>query len=367
MKLLLVGTYMPEPLFDAFGKEGKKLNPAGQNFYFRLHRALKKVANVDVLSLVPPQPVSKDYSHFTIVERVSSKLNPFKSAIAMKKAYVSAHKKEAVDFVLYDSLNLQAAMAAKKIARHYGALLLPVLTDDPRNITGVSSTYIRLCFSLSKDGDAYLALTPKLGEIFNKYKRRVLLFPGIVEEKKKLNAPRSGEYFYYGGALFEKDGVGSMVRAYAASKSSIPLVISGHGQMESELKEKAKEVPGLIFLGQISKDENAAYQQYAALVINPRWYNESLEAVSVPSKDLEYLANAKKIAATPCNLIERVYKNSIYWLPKTGDEIEKELTEIFQNGAKQVPENHSMTKIQKEIGLESIGQGILKFLESLSE
>ena len=77
------------------------------------------------------------------------------------------------------------------------------------------------------------------------------------------------------------------------------------------------------------------------------------------------MANATKIAATPCDILERVYRNSIYWLPKTGEEIEKALTEIFQTKASFVPENHSQTKIQKEIGYESIGKGILAFLESL--
>ena len=365
MKILLVGTYMPQSLFDDCLKRGIRLNPAGQNFYFRLHRALKNIADVDVVSLIPSLPEKPEVPHFTLVERVSSKINPFASASAMKKAYLRNHKNEEVDFVVYDSLNLQGAKAAKALARRFGAKLIPVLTDDPQNITGVSKTYIRLCLAFSKNGDGYFALPPKLGERFNAYQARVLLFPGIVEEKKKLPAPVEGDFFYYGGALFEKDGVGSLVRAYIASKSPVPLLLSGHGEMEAELKELSRTIPGLHFLGQISKDENAAYQQHATLVINPRWYNEELEQVSVPSKDLEYLANATKIAATPCDILERVYRNSIYWLPKTGEEIEKALTEIFQTKASFVPENHSQTKIQKEIGYESIGKGILAFLESL--
>lgn len=362
MKILLLSTVLEEETFAEIVRDGHPRNPASQNFYHRLLKALQTVCNVR--SITPlPFPVHEE-SEIQIVSFKSSRFQPWAGAKALVKRATDSEA-DRPDFVLYDSLNLQCAKAALQLEKKLGAPAIPVLTDDPRNLTRTGRIYRFLAKRLSAKRPAYIGLTNGLSEVFNSKGKPFLRFLGIADDYVAYPNPVKGPYFYYGGALYEKDGVGSLLRAYAQSKTTIPFYLAGHGPMTEEILESVKSDERIRFLGQIDRAQNAAYQQHALVALNARHYRESLDNVSIPSKDLEYFANATRIALTPSKPLMEEFREDALWLPEDVNELENALAEIFNQNGANVPMNGAKEKIASLIGKEAIGKRIKDFLASL--
>ena len=362
MKILLLSTVLEEKTFLEVVKGGHPRNPAAQNFYFRLLKALQ--TSCDVRAITPLSFHVQEQEEIRLAFFKPSRLHPWAGANALEKQ-AECLSWGGPDIILYDSLNLQCAKAALRIGKKRGIPAIPILTDDPRNITGTGSAYRFLVKRLSRNRPAYLGLTDGLNDLFNPKKRPFFRFLGIGEDYISYPRPVEGSYFYYGGALYEKDGAGSLLRAYRRSKTAIPFYFAGHGPMAKDIKEAAKTDDRIHFLGQLDRAQNAAFQQHALLVLNARHYRESLDLVSLPSKDLEYLANASRIALTPSKPLMEEFPEDALWLHEGIDELESELLSIFDQDGASVPENGAKERIASLIGKEAIGKRIKVFLESL--
>lgn len=360
MKIVLFATALPETLFNEAGEEGIRLNPAAENFYLRLLATFETALECKVITFAPSFSFDPSlYQDYVFVRREKSRKETLRN---VENAFEKLRSTFEPDVLICESLNLALSSGASKIFKKHNLPLVSVLTDAPENITGASFPYRFLCKRYAKKANAYLALTEGLLETFSAKKKPHFLFPGIVEPFQKKKPLVQGDYYYYGGALFEKDGTGSLVRAYLASNSNIPLYIAGHGPMEEEIKNLAAQHPSLHFMGQLIKEENIAMEQHATVLINPRWYREDLDSVSVPSKNLEYLSNGNRIASTPNSILKSMFPGDVDWLPKEASEIEKSLRERFENGFQDAPINNAKEKIQDLLGYEALGKKFLDFL-----
>jgi glycosyltransferase involved in cell wall biosynthesis len=142
-----------------------------------------------------------------------------------------------------------------------------------------------------------------------------LVFPGIVEQasKGKPLFSKNG-YFYFGGALLARYGILSLLEAYLAAKPDYDLIIAGHETSSDEFKHLLRQSPRIRYLGQVTKEENAILEANAALLINPRPYDEKLDQESVPSKLLEYLASGSPILSTRHSALQKEFPADINWL-----------------------------------------------------
>ena len=362
MRVLLLSTALGEKAFAEVVQSGHPRNPASQNFYFRLFEALQ--TSCETLSIAPLPCSAQEENGMHIAFFRPYRLDPWAGAKALVKKAESLSW-EHPDVILYDSLNLQCVKAAIALEKKWAPPAIPVLTDDPSNITGTGRAYRFLAKRLSRNRPAYLGLTDGLNDAFNPKKKPFLRFFGIADDFVAYPSPVKGPFFYYGGALYEKDGVGSLLRSYERSKTTIPFYFAGHGPMASLIQETAKSDDRIHFLGQIDRARNAAFQQHALIVFNARHYRESLDLVSLPSKDLEYLANAARIALTPSRPLMKEFPEDALWLPEGIDELENELLSIFDQDGANVPENRAKEKIASLIGKEAIGKRIKDFLKSL--
>ena len=363
-------------------KATRKPNPAGQNFHNKLIHALAEFGQTEAYSLIPNQEgwvKAKSFDPYgplrvTYLEGSGGKFSRFlflpkNIAKKIKSDFPDLGKK---DVVLYDSLNLTLAKAAKELSNKFGLKRVAILTDNPHNISGTKKAYQKTCLSLSSDADGYFSLTEGLLNLFNKNGSPSLIKMGIVDEISPCQSPLSVPYMYYGGALFVKDGTKALVDSYLLAKPDIDLVIAGHGPYETILKEKCKLSKRIHFVGQLAKKDHYAYLKNAVLLVNPRLYNEKLDEVSVPSKVLEYLASGSTILSTPSTPILERYEGSINVLENNGEDPTPALMKFYKehigkNGVlTYVKPNIAQAAVKKELGPYAVGKELYDFLTSLS-
>ena len=232
MKLAYLAFVLDQETFDRVGIR-QKLNPAGQNFHLKLAKAISSKHQVEVFAFFG-EPI------------------------------------------LFDALSPIAAFASIKSE----APCLAIATDAPFNISHVNFIYKKAALYLGRKADAYLALTEGLNRLYNKKGKPSFIFPGIIEDEEVEPKALQRPYLYFDGALFERYGVGELVRAYKKFKPAYDLIIAGHGDMDGELQKEE----GITYLGQISKSENYRYVKGSALSINPRPFEKNLDPYCVPSK-----------------------------------------------------------------------------------
>ena len=350
-------------------KASVKPNPAGQNFHQRLIHALAKFAEVHVFSLIPNREMileenafEEDGIHYTYINPVNGKIQQ----VLFGTSNIAKRLDGEFDVVIYGSLSLTLASASKTVAKKANAVRVAVCTDSPFNITGANSFYQKQVLSLSSKAEGYFCLTHGLDSLFNKNGKPCLIKPGIAERIEVLANPHPRPYFYYGGALFIKDGTEALINAYEGSNADYDLVIAGHGNYEEEVKRASMSDPRIRFLGQISKKENAAYEANADLLINPRLYRKELDEVSIPSKLLEYLALGRRIVSAKSSDLQTIFEDEINWL-EDGSELSAFLNAHLDESGKLygIKENTGKEKVLDLLGFEAIGRDFTEFLQKL--
>ena len=350
-------------------KASTKPNPAGQNFHGRLINAIAPFAEVQVISLIPNREglisEGERNENGLAYRYVDSGNNKIARAI-LAPGRTAKQVSSPVDVVIYDSLSITLAKAAKKAAKATGAKLVAICTDSPYNLTGTKKSYSDLLVSLSSNCDGYFCLTEGLNKLFNKRGAPSLIRMGIAEFPEKKESIGRAPYFYYGGALFIKDGTKAMIDAYNALKPDYDLVIAGHGTYEKEAEEASNANPRIHFLGQISKEENWDLECGASLLINPRLYRKDLDDVSIPSKVIEYLATGNPIVSTKSEDLKKAYPDDVNWI-EDGAELTKFLADHLDKNGKLMglKENCAAKKLASVLGFKAIGEDITSFLQTL--
>ena len=356
---------------EDFNKASHKPNPAGQNFHGKLIHALSLYHLVHVYSVPPSVLGITEAKYFSINGNLSYSYqvppkNKYVRAIFYPNVLASAIVKERGHdddlAVIYDSLNLTIAKTALLVARKLGCPAVTVLTDDIRNITGVRPSYAKRILSLNKKAGGCIALTQGLVDVYG-IDNKAYVQPILVEETKVEAIKRDRPYIYYGGALFIKDGTKDLIDAFGKYESDYDLVIAGHGDYEAEVAAASKANKRIIYLGQISKQDHYSYIAGAALCINPRHYNASLDSCAVPSKVMEYLTFGQAVASTKSTSIQEAFPDDVTWIPGSMDEF---FAEHLQDGKLvNLNKNNAKTRIISEFGLEATGKKLSDYLTSL--
>ena len=370
MRFGLLSTYVDENAFASLCKQGKASNPSNQNFYGRFCHSLQNVGDVHLFSMsfenLKDNYPSKNFHYFS---PSSSKLGRLADAKKIAKEVIAFHTKNPIDALFYDSLNLTLSKAASLITKTSDLKVIAVVTDSPKNISFAPWYYSTLCLRNNRNASGYFCLTKELNNLFNPKNKPSYIQMGIVDEVLDVKAVnQSKPYIYYGGALFEKDGVGDLLRAYQDISPNFDLIISGHGPMEEELR--LKNVKSLHFLGQIPKKEHLSLVKNAGLVINPRRYNQSLDKVSVPSKVLEYITLAPSVLSSLSTSIHDMFQDDVNWLPTNGDNyenIKKFLLDHLDESGNLVhlKPNNAQSKIISILGEKQTGLALADFISKI--
>ena len=329
MNILIFSSAMRERDFALYQEEAKiKPNPSNQNFYYKLIKALAINNNVSVVS---HRPLVKGMFRKNAVEgdtTVDGKIKFYYTSnkcdklfkLLKEESVIEKTAKQAIedfmshDFVIVtDTLRLNLLKAAKKIAKQYDVKIVGMLTDNPFNLSSsnpfVNKTLVKQASTL----DGYLSLTQGLVEVFNTNKPSYV-FEGLVSEESEGKKDPIFNYFYFGGSLYERYGVKTLVDAFHKSNVKYKLVLAGNGPLVDYIEQMAEDDYRILYLSQLSKEKNIAYMRNSIANINPRPLDYKMDNESVPSKLLEYLSIGTPIISTKYPKLYSTFKDDVTWI-----------------------------------------------------
>lgn len=329
MNILVFSSAMTQSDFAKYQSLAKiKPNPSNQNFYYKLIKALALRNNVSVVS---HRPLVKGMFNNSVLETETvmdgnvkfyyTYNRPGKVFKLLKeKSSIETTAKQAIEdflsndfIILTDTLRFNLLKAAKKIAEQYKVKIVGMLTDNPFNLSS-GSTYIKNKQKLEASNlNGYLSLTEGLVNAFNP-QAPSYVFEGLVAEENDSGKDPVHNYFYFGGSLYERYGVKTLIDAFIASNLKQKLVIAGSGPLDKYIEKCAENDYRILFLSQLSKEKNIAYMRNSIANINPRPLNEQIDKESVPSKLLEYLSVGTPVISTKYPKLYSTFKDDVSWI-----------------------------------------------------
>ena len=329
MNVLVFSSAMTEKDFAHYQQSAKiKPNPSNQNFYYKLIKTLAVNNNVSVVShrpLIKGMFKMNSLDSDTVMDgNVKFYYTYNKASKAFKllgeKASIEKTAKQAIDdfmsndfIIITDTLRFNLVKAAKHIARKYKVKIIGMLTDNPLNLSSGSHFVQKNLLNLSANLDGYLSLTNGLVDVFNT-NAPSYVFEGLVTEENEGKKDPIFNYFYFGGSLYERYGVKTLVDAFHKSNIKSKLVVAGNGPLDSYIEKMAGEDNRILYLSQLSKERNIAYLRNSIANINPRPLNNKIDSESVPSKLLEYLSIGTPVISTKYPKLYNLFKDDVTWI-----------------------------------------------------
>lgn len=136
----------------------------------------------------------------------------------------------------------------------------------------------------------------------------------IVDASQR-NNERKCNWILFSGTHIESNGVERLVEAWRlAPVPGWELHITGYGQLTNLLREKAKDVPRVVFHGLVPRPELVELMSRALICINPHIL--SLTPGNVFAfKIIEYLAAGAHCITTPMGFLEAEIEAGISYMP----------------------------------------------------
>lgn len=370
--------------FSSYQSAAKiKPNPSNQYFYSKLIKSLAIGNQVSVISHRPfvkgmfkekflPEE-SKTFENvtyrYTRVE--SSKFYKFlkEQNEIVRTATSIIEDMHSRDFVIVtDTLRLNLLKAARKVGAMYGVKVVGMLTDNPDNLSFKSKAYSKRIKKVVSSLDGYLSLTDGLVKVFNPHKPNYV-FEGLVNEETFFKKDPIYDYFFFGGSLYERYGVKTLIDAFHHSNIKSKLVIAGNGPLSKYIEQLSLDDYRILYLTQLPKDKIIGYEKNALANINPRPVNDKLDKESVPSKLLEYLSVGVPVITTKYSKFYGPFKDNIFWIDGNDEEaVIKALTEFETTSLEERNKKALSAKIKafEFYGLDVQGESISHFLASLN-
>ena len=329
MNILVFSSAMRENDFSLYQEEAKiKPNPSNQNFYYKL---IKTLAINNTVSVVSHRPLVKGMFKRGYLEsdtKIDGNIKFYYTNNRSDKLFKLFKEKQSIenaarqaiedflshDFIIVtDTLRLNLLKAAKKIAKLYDVKIVGMLTDNPFNLSNGPVYVKNYLVQQGSDLDGYLSLTNGLIQIYNE-NARSYVFEGLVSEENEGKKDPIFNYFYFGGSLYERYGVKTLVDAFHNSNIKAKLVLAGSGPLDSYIEQLANDDYRILYLNQLSKEKNIAYMRNSIANINPRPLDLKMDNESVPSKLLEYLSIGTPVISTKFPRLYSTFKDDVHWI-----------------------------------------------------
>ena len=344
---------------DYLSKCGKAPNMSNQNFHNKLIRALSLKHKVFVVS---QRSINRHFASNTLHSAASLEKNIVWNYVKVKSSKIDkmfhsySRIKETVakiitkdDIIFVDTMSISLMYAAKKLSKKYGCKTVGICTDNPYNISLTNDVVKYKLLSLGQSLDKFIALTPKIEEIYNINEDKPnVIIDGITEENNfKTSYKLKRPYIFFGGSLMRKYGIYNLIDAFdALHRNDIDLVICGHHE-EGAFKSIISSYKHIIYLGAIPYEDICALEKEAICAVNPRPIDPQIDDYSIPSKTLEYLSNGAITITVKNEILLKRYKDGIIW-SETGDV--KDLRDCLKLAIKMKDEERKkMSRIAKKL------------------
>lgn len=384
MNILLFTSAMRDEDFAEYQESAKvKVNPSNQNFYSKL---IKTLAINNSVSVISHRPLTKSTFGKKVLEKGSifeknvkfyytfETTNSFFKVLKEKDSICETAKQAIDDFIsndfiiIVDPLRLNLVRAAKKIAKKYRVKIVGMLTDNPLNLSSGNDFLHKHLIKEVSTFDGYLSLTQGLVNVFNSNVPSYI-FEGLVTEEEEDKKDPIFNYFYFGGSLYEKYGVKTLVDAFHESSVNKKLVVAGSGPLQKYIENLAQIDYRILFISQISKSKAFSYMRNSLANINPRPLDKKLDSESVPSKLLEYLSVGIPTISTKYEKFYGAFKEDVTWIEGNDKESLISALENFDVPKEEEYIKKAITarrKVFEFYGLEVQAESINYFLTTIS-
>lgn len=358
-------------------------NPSNQNFHNALIRAFACFHDVEVIStslinsekLIKPElKHSQSYENHIRFNYLPIKNGKLKKYFSIKTALTNLLNNRLKtnsdkDFLLViDAMNLTLSRIGQQFAKKHHIKTMGIITDNPNLITNMSEKSKRMLLNRFEKYDYYLCLNENLNKLANKKKKPFVIINGIFNKTNIKTNKDTNDYFFFGGALYEKYGVKNLIHAFLNTDGNYKLLIAGDGPLKEYVVKKATRNRRIVYLGTISQATLQTYENNSIANINPRPLTTEFDAYCIPSKVIEYATSKSITISTHHSILYKTFGSSIVW---TKDD-EKSLTEVIENVA-QMSKNERDKKItranhlaEKNYSINNVSLIIRDFLEKVS-
>lgn len=134
----------------------------------------------------------------------------------------------------------------------------------------------------------------------------------------------------YTGRLNRRYGLLNLLDAMdRIPDSDIELWICGSGELEDEIRTRARKDSRVRFLGFVPHEKSLQLQRKATILINPRTNEGAYTKYSFPSKTLEYMVAGKPVLMYRLDGIPKEYDSYLYYIPdETADSIAQSILQL---------------------------------------
>lgn len=355
-------------------------NPSNQNFHRKLIRALALYNDVEVISNRPSATQTNPNNKFKNEIKADGLINYnyigfinsriFKPITFGANTATNLHRlfrKKQDTVILVDSLNYSLVHAAQAQGLLRKIPVIGVFTDNPQNLSSVNKRYLRRITKTFPNYDMYLTLTDGLNDMANINKKPSYIFPGLVEAPKFISSESDGNTFFFGGAIYRRYGIESLIEAFSSLPGDYNLLIAGQGPDINMVRKASLRDPRIIYLGVLSSQKTLRYEKTAIANVNPRPYDQQLDKYSVPSKLLEYMVSGNPTISTINDTLTKVFPTEVIWAGKGEKEALLEamikVTEMSIEKRKTIGKNAS-DAVLSCYSIENLGAKINHFIKS---
>ncbi|WP_164126622.1 glycosyltransferase [Sphingobacterium luzhongxinii] len=172
--------------------------------------------------------------------------------------------------------------------------------------------YRKITNCLHNVTDIFVFITEHMIEKYPK--KPYLIIEGFVDnlhEEESMISKKNA--IMYSGALYEKFGIETLIKAFMKLKGSYELWLFGSGDFVKKINHYEKIDNRIKFFGQVNNIEVMKHQRMAKLLVNPRPTTEEFTKYSFPSKLLEYLYSGTPVLTTKLAGIPKEYDNYFYY------------------------------------------------------
>lgn len=385
MNIIVFTSAMVEEEFAKYQKEAHiKPNPSNQNFYDKLIKALSFKNNVSVVSHRPFVKGMFDDDFLQAKQTSDGKVKYFYTRLEATRSYklfdemeeiVASAEKAALDFAnepfvcVVDTLRINLVKGAIKFARKYNAKIVGVLTDNPANLSLIRRSYVKNVYRNAQRLDGFLTLSNGLLRAFKVTEKPNYIFEGLVDEVPLIKKEPIGNYYFFGGSLYERYGVKRLISAFIESDIPEKLVIAGNGPLQDYIFQNTEKNLRILYLSQLPVAQIYGLEQNAIANINPRPFSKKMDDESVPSKLLEYLSSGVPTISTIHSKLYEIFKNDVYWIEDdTTTGIKAALNDFAKQDYEEMKKRAiaARVKVYEIYGLKNQGERITYFLTSIS-
>lgn len=262
--------------------------------------------------------------------------------------WIISNKNDDLCIIIYD-LYCPYLEAVKEIKKKYPRIQTLIIVTDLPNEFGIDTnrkgilkylTYYtgKKQLRLANCIDKFVLLAENMSIPLNIGSKPYVVVEGIckwepVQEDENNYIDKSEKkVILYTGTLNKQFGIDRLLYAFEKIENqNYKLLLCGSGDMENEIKKRAKIDKRIQFLGYVSRQEALRLQRTATVLINPRNSDGEYTKYSFPSKTMEYLASGTPLIAYNLDAIPNEYNKYIYYVKgNTVEALKEKICEVCE-------------------------------------